>query len=125
MKTILIDPHALTISVLDLKADADDRTLPEIYRILDCTTVEVPINYPNRDGLYCDEEAWMNVGYDEKLAGFMFPGWSYPILGKALIVGTDLEGGDVDCLTDVATLFTIKWVDDTQMRAWGRHVGVI
>ena len=118
MKALLIDPYERTIKEVKHAGD-----LKSLYELLDCSMVEAPIDYPNGDTLYCDEEGW--VYPREFLAGFMFPDWDYPILGKALIVGSDEDGRDVGCLSDVDDFKNIIWKNHNEMMKHGERIGML
>jgi len=118
MKVILIDPDQQTVAVCN-----HDGTLESLYALLDCNSIEAPIRYDNNDTLYCDEESWITP--KEKLSGFMFPNWSYPILGRGLIVGTDDEGEDIGCESSVDDFKDIIWCDHKTMTEHGMRIGML
>ena len=126
MKVILIDPHTKTIQPLNVQWP--ESHLHDIYKLLDCEMIETPMDYENGDVLYCDEEAWLTAAkHPEKpRAGFMFPDWEYAILGKAVIIGTNDEGDDVDCKSvpdDIAP--EIRWRNHEQMTNQGIEYDLI
>jgi hypothetical protein len=125
MKVILIDPNTKTIQPLDVKWP--ENHLKEIYKLLTCSMIECPIDYENGDTMYCDEEAWITAARyrGRPLAGFMFPDWSYAILGKALIVGSNEEGEDVDCKSAPEDFSNIRWRNHEQMTNQGIEHGHI
>ena len=55
----------------------------------------------------------------------MLPGWSYSILGNALIVGTGEEGEDLPCKSDPADFNNIIWRNQAYMYAQGEMMGLI
>ena len=120
IKVLLIDPFAKSITEHEI-----EEGLQAIYDILDCNMIEAPVTFPpSGDALYCDEEAWLHAG-DSALAGFMFPDWSYAILGKALIVGTDEEDGvDIDCTMTVDDFDKIIWKESWEMEDQARQMGL-
>ena len=120
MKAILINPYNNTI--LEVEHDGN---LKSIYKLLDCSMIEAPVHYDNNDTMYCNENAWLEVEVDSILAGFMFPDYSYAILGKALIVGTDDEGNDVECKSNISDFDNIIWKNDNQMRNQGLSMGLL
>ena len=128
MKAILIDPTSgvRSVTVIDLKEG-----LQAIYDVLGCGNIEAPIIYPNDDAMYVDGEIWFTFSEkfdpeDEiKMGGFMFPGWSYPIFGKALIVGTDDEGDSADCRSEPADFWGIQWKNYDEMMNWGGRMGLV
>ena len=127
MRALLIDPTNGQQSIIEIQHDG---TLQGIYKAMDCKMIEAPISYPNGDVLYCNEEAWTDYHLQKEedelnMGGFMFPEWSYPILGKSLIVGIGEEGDTVDCKSDPADFRSIAWLDYNRMMAWGMKVGLV
>ena len=121
MYVLLINPEDHTITEKQIEPG-----LLNIYKILGCSMIEAPVIFPpNGDVLYCDEEAWLNVGDDDKLAGFSFPDWSYAILGKALVVGDNGEGEDADCTMKITDFDNIIWKANHSMRVQGENMGMI
>jgi len=118
MKAILIDPQNKSVTEVTV-----GKGLAAIYKMLDCSMIEAPVNYPNGDVMYCGEEAWLT--YEETDTGFMFPEWSYAILGKALIVGTTPNGNDRDCKSKVSDFKNIIWKTETQMYLQGKRMGMV
>lgn len=117
---LLIDPQRKSIETTEL-----ENSLSGIYKLLDCTMIEAPVRFPNGDCMYCDEEAWLHYDEELKPAGFMFPDWRSPILGKALIVGSTPSGNDKDCKSKVDDFVNIKWVPFHIMRTYGQTIGII
>jgi hypothetical protein len=114
MKALLIDPATKTITEIEIAKGID-----AIYKAIDCSTFECPaVDFPNNDALYCDEEA---LFFPEKIeGGFMYPHWCYPIIGKALVLGTNLNtGGSVSVKTSAEVIGrNIIWVDKTAALRW-------
>lgn len=71
-----------------------------IYDLIgnNCSMFCVPVQFDNGDVLYADDESLLR---DDVKGGFIMPGWSTPILGNALVVGSNEEGESVDCLTTI------------------------
>jgi len=104
MKGLLINPTDKTITEVEIA-----QGLQPIYDALgnNCTTFAVPIVYPNGDGMYVDDEGL----FKQQNGGFQFPNWSYPLLGNALILGSDEEGNSVDVKTTKEELLKdIEWL---------------
>lgn len=120
MKAILIDPDTQTVAVCE-----HDGGLESLYKLLDCQSIEAPIQYDNNDIMYCDEESWLHISDSDNLSGFMFPNWRYPILGRGLIVGTDDEGEDVDCNSDPLDFINIMWCNHVTMVKHGISIGML
>jgi hypothetical protein len=68
-----------------------------------CDTFCVPVTFENQDSIYCDD----NGLYAENIGGFAMKGWSSPIVGNAVVVGTDTRTGDS---VDVKT--SIEWLKE-------------
>lgn len=117
MRTLLINEQNQTVTEFNL-----NKGLKNIYAVLECETIEAPgvSNLKERDIFYCDEEALLKQSKIK--GGFMFPGWSYPIVGKALVVGTDDEGEDIDCTTNPEDLSNIIWISREHALAWAKYV---
>lgn len=96
-----------------IKIDSENRTIEEIeigdsFRDLypaignNCTTFAVPVHFDNNDSLFCDDEALLRP--DEIKGGFIMDGWSYPIVGNAIILGTNEEGESTDYASSIDDL---------------------
>ena len=124
MKAILIDPANQTISEVETTGELHD-----IYRIMECNMVECPISFANGDTMYCNENFWLEVGDEEEtrhFTGIMMANWSYPLMGKTLVIGNDVNTGDVkDVQTAVGFLQrTIRFVDPRRVIAWANANGL-
>lgn len=87
IKALLLDPLAGTISEIEInKANG----LQDYYEQLQCRCFAVPMTLSNGDSLYCDDEG----AFKEGTGATARPDWNYPILGRCLLVGTDLESGE-------------------------------
>jgi len=63
-----------------------------------CTIFCAPIEFENGDTLYSDEEGLLH----EKMVGcFMMENWKYPLVGNAIILGTDDEGDSIDAKSTI------------------------
>lgn len=63
-----------------------------------CTIFCAPIEFENGDTLYSDEEGLLH----EKMEGcFMMENWKYPLVGNAIILGTDDEGDSIDAKSTI------------------------
>lgn len=101
MRGILINVEDKTITNV-----THDGTLESIYEHIGngCTTFCCPVVFEDNDAMYCDDESLLRPS-DIK-GGFIMPDWSSPIIGNALILGTDDDGDSVDSKT------SIKWLED-------------
>jgi hypothetical protein len=66
--------------------------------------------------MYADDESLLR--YNSIKGGFMFPNWAYPIVGNAIILGTDEEGDSTDCITTIENLKDIIWVGEKACKQW-------
>jgi len=66
-----------------------------------CELFCCPVEYPNRDVLYADDESLLR----ENIEGcFSFPEWNYPIVGNGILLGSDEEGDSADVKTTIEEL---------------------
>lgn len=105
-KAILIDSKNQTVTETEI-GDYKD-----IYAKIGngCTLFAIPVEFENGDALYVDDEGLLH----EKVEGcFMLEGWAIPIVGNAIIWGTDEEGDSQDCKTTVDDIKAqIKFFDN-------------
>ncbi len=94
MRAILIDPLTQEVREVQIKAE-----LKEYYNVIGngCNLVDCPLKFENGDALYIDDEGL----YHENIGAFIMRDWDNPVMGRALIVGTDQEGNTVDAVTDI------------------------
>ena len=103
MKVLLIDPATRSVTEIEINNNSD-----AIYKAMDCSMFECPVEFPNRDVMYCDEEGKLNR--DKLIGGFTFPeAWNDIIMNKALVVGTTPNGNSTSCKTKIADV----------LKAWG------
>lgn len=97
MKALKIDVVNKTITQIELEHTK------EIYDIIGngCHTFCAPVEFDNQDTLFADDEALL---HDELQGCFSFPEWSYPIVGNAVILGTDYDGDVCDAKTKAEDL---------------------
>jgi len=105
IKAIKINLDEMTIHEVHLNKG----NLGDIYRAIGngCRVFAVPITYENGDALYCDDEALFN---NEITHGIKGKGWTYPIFGNCLIIGTTKTGDSTSAKTtleDVPNMFQI------------------
>ena len=85
MKAIFIDAKNQQVSIIETKAQLEDK-----YLILNVNMVEIGKYYENGDTLWVDEEGLIN-GTD---FGFQLDGIDY--MGNGLILGTNRENPELD-----------------------------
>jgi hypothetical protein len=100
MKALKIDVVNKTITEIQLEHTK------EIYKIVGngCHTFCAPVEFDNQDTLFADDEALLQ---SELQGCFMLPDWKYPIVGNAVILGTDYDGDVCDCKTNPEDLLEI------------------
>jgi len=101
MKAILIDPENRTVSEIDysggLRAKA---ALPGIYECLQCSTIDAIQGFTHNDVAYVDDEGLLIDGP----AYFFQTAHGHRISGRALVVNTNDEGGDLAPRSTVAEI---------------------
>lgn len=86
-----------------------------------CTLFCCPIVFDNDDTIYADDESLLR--YDDIKGGFTMEGWKYPIVGNAIVLGTDAEGDSVDVKSDVDDLSSrIVFIDETMAKDYANEV---
>ena len=97
---------ALKIDVVNMTVtNVTVDTMEDIYSHIGngCNLFECPVRFDNGDILYCDEEGLLH----ENLEGcFSFPDWKRPIVGNAIILGSDDEGDSVDCKSTIDAILS-------------------
>lgn len=86
-----------------------------------CNTFTIPIDYPNGDALYCDDEGCMQ---SEIKGGFTMQDFreGVMIVNNAIILGTDSEGESVDALSDIDEIAEgIIFVDENMARDYAHR----
>ena len=74
-----------------------------------CTTFCCPVSFDNLDTIYADDDGLFN---DYK-GGFMLEGWAYPIVGNAIVLGTNNRGSSIDAKSTIEELErAIIWVSE-------------
>lgn len=111
MRALLIDPVAQTVTEIQVGEGID-----EIYKAIECDTFSCPIVYENNDTLYCDDEGL----FKEQKGGVLMTDWQYPVLGKMLVLGCDVESGASEDAKSDVEFFTsqIKWLDEVRAKIW-------
>ena len=90
MKVLKIDVKTKTVSEITI-----GKNLENIYKEIGngCELFCCPIDFDFGDTLYADDESLLRNDIE---GCFMLPEWNHPIVGNALIIGTDEEGDSED-----------------------------
>lgn len=112
-KAIKIDVVKKTVYQIELSDD-----YKAIYGAIGngCTIFCAPIEFENGDTLYSDEEGLLH----EKMEGcFMMPNWKSPLVGNAIILGTDDEGDSIDAKSTIEEIESkIHFYDEQVAENW-------
>lgn len=110
MKAILINPELKQITEVEIEKGID-----AIYKTMNCEMVGAfPINN-NGDSIFYDDEGL----FKEQKGGFMMPDWSYPVVGKCLVIGSDINTGESTDVTIHVNYFKrILWIDENRIKAY-------
>jgi phage-related protein len=100
-KAIKIDSEKRIIEEVEI-GDSFQDLYPAIGN--NCSTFTVPMYFDNGDALFCDDEAHLRP--DQIKGGFIMIGWSYPIVGNGIILGTNEEGESTDYASSIESLQT-------------------
>jgi hypothetical protein len=95
----------------------------EIYGAIGngCDTFCVPISFENQDSMFADDESLLRE-HDIK-GGFIMDDWHSPIVGNAIILGTDDEGNSVDCLTKIEDIMNqVTFIEEKVCKMWREKV---
>ena len=101
-KALKIDVVAQTVT--EVKIDKYQDIYSQIGN--GCNLFCCPVDFENGDTLFADDESLLR----EVEGCFLFPDWSYPIVGNAIILGTDEEGDSIDCKSTIEEITSqIMW----------------
>ena len=113
-----------------LRINVENQTIEQV-QIGDWTTISVaigngchnfccPVDFDNMDTIYADDESLLR--YDDIKGGFMMEDWSTPLVGNAIIMGTDEDGESIDAKTTIAELEgKIKFLTEEQCKRWASY----
>ena len=111
-KAILINSENQTLSYIQLSDDY--REIPKAIGN-GCELFCCPITFDNMDGMYADDESLLRP--DDIKGGFIMDDWYYPLVGNAIILGTDDEGESVDVKTTIEEIQSqIKFIDSDECK---------
>lgn len=95
----------------------------EIYGAIGngCDTFCVPISFENEDSMFADDESLLRE--NDIKGGFIMDDWHSPIVGNAIILGTDDEGNSVDCQTKIEDIESqITFIEEKVCKMWREKV---
>ncbi len=102
MKLIKIDPRTCSIEWVETTA-----TLPELYRLIGCQTIDVCARQANGDALTVDDEALLD---EPQPPAFSFNGFG-PIHGVGLLTSVDDEGETIEpSMTLAEATKHVRWL---------------
>lgn len=110
-KALLIDVINRTVTSVDVDHYS------EIYNYIgnDCHTFACPVVFDNEDTIFTDDEGLLK----EVHGAFMMEGWNYPLVGNAIIMGSDEEGESTHAKSDPKEIESkIVWLDKEQAERW-------
>lgn len=110
-KAILINVEAQTVTETTIGHYS------EIYKAIGngCSLFQCPVEFENGDTLYVDEEGL----YHDHKGCFIMEGWRYPLVGNAIILGSDEEGESVDCQSTIESIKSqITFYGEEITKAW-------
>jgi hypothetical protein len=117
-KALKINVEAKTITEI-LIDDSISSIVKEIGN--NCNYFCCPYEFANADTIYADDESLLRR--DDIRGGFMITDtWVYPIVGNAIILGTDEEGDSIDCKTKITDLENIIFVGEKECKLWSDKV---
>ena len=112
MKAIKIDVEKQDVYPIEIGGELSD-----YYKAIgnNCELFCVPVVFPNRDGLYMDDEIILRRG-DIK-GGFRlrsYPGQTF--VNNAILVGADEEGDSKDCETSLLDMkLDVSFVSESEL----------
>ena len=99
MKAYLIDPANRTISPVEMTASDDGSNLADMYRLLDCSCVDVVRDAIPGHDIWVDDEGLL---YDEPPHGLFYSKRTGQTLaGRGLILSVDAQG---DCQSSTCSV---------------------
>lgn len=112
MKAIKINVYERTLTYIDIS------NYREICSTLNdkCNNFICPMIFETLDTMYADYYAGIN---NKNKSGFLLDAWTHPIIGNALIVGTDLNGDLCDVIISISDIENnISFVSNDLVQNW-------
>ena len=111
IQAIKIDVASKSLSIVTLNDWQE--IAPAISK--NCSLFQCPVTFENGDTIYVDEEGL----YNDFEGGFIMDGWRYPLVGNALLIGSDEEGESKNVETTMVELLKmITWVSKEDSNTW-------
>lgn len=99
MKVIVINSETRSIELKEISSIGLQPIYDEIGN--GCDTFECPITLPNRDTFFVDEEGRLK----KQKGAFQIIGYHSPLVGNAVIIGSDKKGNGCDVKSTVGQIF--------------------
>lgn len=118
-KAIKIDVEKQSVYEIEIGDD-----FREIYPHIGngCSLFTVPVQFENGDSLYADDEGLL---HQEMIGGFIMENWRCPIVGNAIILGTDDEGDSIDYKSNIPDIEKrIDWLSKSQAELYKKVMGI-
>jgi hypothetical protein len=117
-KAIKINVETKSVEYITLGDDYQ-----EIYNHIGngCSCFSVPYTFENEDAMYVDDESLLRM--NDIKGGFILEEWETPIVGNAIILGTDHEGESIDpksTLEDIKS--QLQFISQEHAKGWASHV---
>lgn len=90
----------------------------EMYPLIGngCSLFTMPLELENGDGVFVDDEGLLQ---DKMVGGFMIEGYDAPLIGNAIIQGSDEDGETVDCKSTVGQILArVTFLDAKKAEIW-------
>jgi hypothetical protein len=117
-KAIKINVENKTIESIEI-SDGIESISKEIGN--NCEYFCCPYTFENNDTIYADDESLLRM--NDIKGGFKMENWVYPIVGNAIILGTDDEGDSIDYKSDINEIIAkIIFVDKKESKEWAKKV---
>jgi hypothetical protein len=117
-KAIKINVENKTIEEIEI-SDGINSISKEIGN--NCQYFCCPFIFDNMDSIYADDEALLRI--DDIKGGFKMENWAYPLVGNAIILGTDDEGDSINYKSDINEFRKkLIFVDAEESKNWAHKV---
>lgn len=111
MRAIKINSITRTITIVEVESYR--HICNELHE--NCQNFICPMIFATNDVMYADYFAGLN-GFS---GGFMLDGWVHPVLGNAIIVGTDSDGNLADVIVSKGEIDTqISFISKELVTKW-------